>query len=163
IAPRRRRATWTRCARCSCAARTVNRGRCRRNCWSAVTATASGRRPSDSTASAPSSCARSSRGRFKRMLYGKEHVQRYRETGGEEGHDWRGTQTLLLTTRGRHSGEPRELPLIYGRSGDDYLIVASKGGSDQAPAWYLNLQADPDVEVQVWDDRFKARARTASP
>jgi deazaflavin-dependent oxidoreductase (nitroreductase family) len=95
------------------------------------------------------------------MLFGKEHVDRYRETGGEEGHDWRGTQTLLLTTKGRRSGEPRELPLIYGRNGDDYLIVASKGGADAPPAWYLNLEADPDVEVQVKDDRFKARARVA--
>ena len=97
------------------------------------------------------------------MLYGKEHVKRYRETGGEEGHDWRGTQTLLLTTKGRRSGEPRELPLIYGKHGDDYLIVASKGGADEPPAWYLNLQADPEVEVQVMDDRFTARARTATP
>jgi deazaflavin-dependent oxidoreductase (nitroreductase family) len=97
------------------------------------------------------------------MLYGKEHTQRYRETGGEEGHDWRGTQTLLLTTKGRRSGEPRELPLIYGRHGDDYLVVGSHGGSDEPPAWYRNLEADPEVEVQVKDERFKARARTASP
>jgi deazaflavin-dependent oxidoreductase (nitroreductase family) len=96
------------------------------------------------------------------MLFGKEHVDRYRETGGEEGHDWRGTQTLLLTTKGRRSGEPRELPLIYGRRGDDYLIVASKGGSDTPPAWYLNLEAEPEVEVQVMAERFKAHARTAS-
>jgi deazaflavin-dependent oxidoreductase (nitroreductase family) len=97
------------------------------------------------------------------MLYGKEHTERYRATGGDEGHDWQGTQTLLLTTKGRRSGEPRELALIYGRHGDDYLIVASKGGSDEPPAWYLNIEADPDVEVQVRDERFKARARTASP
>jgi deazaflavin-dependent oxidoreductase (nitroreductase family) len=96
------------------------------------------------------------------MLFGKEHTERYRATGGDEGHDWRGTQTLLLTTTGRRSGERRELPLIYGRDGDDYLIVASKGGADQPPAWYLNLEADPDVEVQVKDERFKARARTAT-
>ncbi|WP_028061626.1 nitroreductase family deazaflavin-dependent oxidoreductase [Candidatus Solirubrobacter pratensis] len=95
------------------------------------------------------------------MLFGKEHVERYRATGGEEGHDWRGTQTLLLTTKGRRSGQPRELPLIYGRNGDDYLIVASKGGADEPPAWFLNLEADPDVEVQVRDERFKARARVA--
>ena len=97
------------------------------------------------------------------MLFGPEHTQRYRETGGEEGHDWRGTQTLLLTTKGRRSGQPRELPLIYGRDGDAFLIVASNGGSDTPPAWYLNLEADPEVEVQVWGDRFKARARTATP
>jgi deazaflavin-dependent oxidoreductase (nitroreductase family) len=97
------------------------------------------------------------------MLFGAEHTRRYRETGGEEGHDWQGTQTLLLTTTGRKSGEPRELPLIYGRSGDDYLIVASKGGADEPPAWYVNLVANPEVEVQVRGDRFKARAREATP
>ena len=52
-----------------------------------------------------------------RMLFGKEHTQSYRETGGEVGHDWQGTQTLLLTTTGRKSGEPRELPLIYAPMG----------------------------------------------
>jgi deazaflavin-dependent oxidoreductase (nitroreductase family) len=97
------------------------------------------------------------------MLYGEEHVRKYKETGGQEGHDWQGTQCLLLTTKGRKSGEPRELPLIYGKSGDDYLIVASKGGADEPPAWYLNLQADPNAEVQVWGDRFKAKARVATP
>jgi deazaflavin-dependent oxidoreductase (nitroreductase family) len=97
------------------------------------------------------------------MLFGTEHTQRYKETDGEVGHEWEGTQTLLLTTVGRKSGEPRELPLIYGRSGDDYLIVASKGGADEPPAWYLNLKANPEVEVQVMGDRFKARAREATP
>ena len=96
------------------------------------------------------------------MLFGDEHTQRYKETDGEVGHDWQGTKCLLLTTKGRKSGEPRELPLIYGKSGDDYLIVASKGGADAPPAWYLNIEADPDVEVQVWDDRFPAKARVAT-
>lgn len=97
------------------------------------------------------------------MLFGEEHTQKYKETDGQVGHDWQGTQTLLLTTKGRKSGEPRELPLIYGKSGDDYLIVASKGGADTPPAWYLNLEADPHAEVQVWGDRFKAKARVATP
>ena len=97
------------------------------------------------------------------MLFGEEHTRRYRETDGEEGHDWQGTQALLLTTTGRKSGEARELPLIYGVNGDDYLIVASKGGADAPPAWYLNLKADPEVEVQVKGDRFKAVARDATP
>jgi deazaflavin-dependent oxidoreductase (nitroreductase family) len=96
------------------------------------------------------------------MLFGEEHTQRYKETDGEVGHDWQGTQTLLLTTTGRKSGKPRELPLIYGRSGDDFLIVASKGGADEPPAWYVNLRADPTVEVQVKGDRFKAHARVAT-
>jgi deazaflavin-dependent oxidoreductase (nitroreductase family) len=98
------------------------------------------------------------------VLYGKEHVDRYRATDGEEGHDWEnGSSTLLLTTTGRKSGEERTHPLIYGRDGDAYLVVASKGGADVPPAWYLNLEADPNVEVQVRGDRFKARARTAAP
>jgi deazaflavin-dependent oxidoreductase (nitroreductase family) len=96
-------------------------------------------------------------------LFGQEHVARYRETGGDEGHDWQGTKTLLLTTTGRRSGESREHALIYGRHGDDYLVVASKGGAPQHPAWYLNLDANPDVELQVGDDRFAATARTATP
>lgn len=96
------------------------------------------------------------------MLFGQEHVERYRAADGAEGHDWQGTQTLLLTTTGRKSGEPRTAPLIYAPEGDSYAIVASKGGSDEPPAWYLNLSEDPAVEVQVKADRFKARARTAS-
>jgi deazaflavin-dependent oxidoreductase (nitroreductase family) len=97
-------------------------------------------------------------------LHGPEHTRAYRETDGEVGHDWRnGTSTLLLTTRGRNSGEPRTTPLIYGRSGDAYLVVASKGGSAEPPSWYQNLQADPEVELQVRADRFRARARDATP
>jgi len=97
-------------------------------------------------------------------LFGDEHVRSYRETGGELGHDWKeGTSVLLLTTRGRKSGEERTTPLIYGTAGEDYVIVASKGGADEPPAWYVNLEADPEVEVQVLDDVFPARARTATP
>lgn len=95
-------------------------------------------------------------------LFGQEHVERYRASDGEEGHEWRGTQTLLLTTKGRKSGESRTTPLIYAPYDDAYTVVASKGGSDAPPAWYLNLSEDPEVEVQVKGERFKARARTAS-
>jgi deazaflavin-dependent oxidoreductase (nitroreductase family) len=70
------------------------------------------------------------------MLFGQEHVKRYIETDGEEGHDWRdGVPTLILTTTGRRSGEQRPTPLIYGRHEDDYLVVASKGGAPDPPAW----------------------------
>jgi deazaflavin-dependent oxidoreductase (nitroreductase family) len=97
------------------------------------------------------------------MLFGQEHVDRYRETDGAEGHEWEeGTRILLLTTTGRKSGESRTMPLIYARSGDALVIVASRGGTDGHPSWYLNLEAEPEVEVQVLGDRFKARARTAS-
>jgi deazaflavin-dependent oxidoreductase (nitroreductase family) len=97
------------------------------------------------------------------MLFGKEHVERYQATDGEEGHDWQGTQTLLLTTTGNKSGEERTTPLIYAPHGDAYLIVASKGGSDAPPAWFRNLEANPDVKAQVKGDKFTARARTATP
>jgi deazaflavin-dependent oxidoreductase (nitroreductase family) len=70
---------------------------------------------------------------------------------------------LLLHTRGRKSGEERIAPLIYERHGDQYLIVASRGGAPEPPAWYVNLQAEPDVTVQIRDDVFRARARDASP
>jgi deazaflavin-dependent oxidoreductase (nitroreductase family) len=96
------------------------------------------------------------------MLFGREHVSRYVETDGREGHDWNGAPTLILTTTGRKSGRRNSTPLIYGRRGDDYLVVASRGGADQPPAWYLNLQAHPEVEVQVLGDKFPARARTAT-
>lgn len=96
------------------------------------------------------------------MLFGQEHVKRYQQTGGAEGHDWQGTTTLILTTTGRRSATQRSTPLIYGPHGDDYVVVASKGGAEEHPAWYLNLEADPEVEVQVLADRFPARARTAS-
>jgi len=92
-------------------------------------------------------------------LFGQEHVDRYLATGGKEGHDWQGTQTLILTTTGRRSGRQRQHPLIYGRHGDDFLVVASKGGAPRHPAWYLNLVADPDVEIQVRDERIRAHAR----
>ena len=98
------------------------------------------------------------------QLHGAEHVRAYRETDGEHGHDWRdGTSVLLLTTTGRRSREPRTNALIYGRSGDDYLVVASDGGADRPPGWFSNLEAEPDVEVQVLDERFPARARVATP
>jgi proline iminopeptidase len=95
-------------------------------------------------------------------LYGEKHVQRYRETGGEVGHRWkRASKILLLTTKGRKSGEPRTKPLIYEKDGGRYVIVASRGGAPDHPAWYRNLQEDPNVELQVLDEVFPARARTA--
>jgi deazaflavin-dependent oxidoreductase (nitroreductase family) len=97
-------------------------------------------------------------------LHGEEHVRRYRETDGELGHDWKkGSTVLLLTTEGRRSGEKRTTPLIYRPYNGYHLVVASKGGSDQPPAWYRNLSQNTEVEVQVKDDRFRASARIAEP
>ena len=91
-----------------------------------------------------------------------DHLKQYLETDGREGHIWNGVPTLLLTTTGAKSGEPLQLPLIYGKDGDNYLVVASKGGAPEHPAWYHNLDANPDVAVQVEADKFNARARTAT-
>jgi deazaflavin-dependent oxidoreductase (nitroreductase family) len=98
-----------------------------------------------------------------RMLFGDAHVEAYRRTDGAEGYDWNeGSHIILLTTIGHRSGEERTVPLIFGRDGDDYLIVASKGGADDPPAWYVNLEANPQVTVQDRADVFKAVARTAN-
>ncbi|MDO8211264.1 nitroreductase family deazaflavin-dependent oxidoreductase [Conexibacter sp. CPCC 206217] len=97
------------------------------------------------------------------MLFGKEHVERYEATDGEEGHDWQNTTTLILTTRGRKSGELRRTPLIYQPDGDNLLICASRGGAPEPPAWYLNLLDEPEVGLQVRGDRFTAHARVATP
>jgi deazaflavin-dependent oxidoreductase (nitroreductase family) len=99
-----------------------------------------------------------------------DHVRQYVGSGGTEGHMWDSTSvggpgllpTLLLTTTGRRSGKTRTMPLIYGESGGSYVIVASKGGAPKHPAWYLNLDAGPEVGVQVGTKRFTAKARTAS-
>jgi deazaflavin-dependent oxidoreductase (nitroreductase family) len=92
-----------------------------------------------------------------------KHVRAYVESDGRVGHEWRpGVHTLLLTVRGRKSGKLHRTALIYGRDGDDYLVVASRGGSPTHPSWYLNLVDNPDVEVQVGAETFNARARTAT-
>ncbi len=90
-----------------------------------------------------------------------EHIKQYVESGGAEGYTWRGTEILLLTTIGRKSGTPRRTALIFREIDGNYVIVASKGGAEQHPLWYLNLLANPEAEVQVKDKRFKAVARTA--
>ena len=100
--------------------------------------------------------------------WAKEHVERYRATNGADGHIWRGFDgkgdfpCLLLTTKGRKSGEARTTPLIYGRDGDTYIVIASTGGRPKHPGWYLNLDADPEVELQVEANVFNATATTAS-
>ncbi len=94
-------------------------------------------------------------------LFGDEHVRRYRETGGAVGHIWRqGSTILLLTTTGRKTGQKRTIPLIYAQDGDRYVIIASKGGAPEHPGWYENLVRTPEVELQVKDEVFRARAHT---
>ncbi|MEU9916236.1 nitroreductase family deazaflavin-dependent oxidoreductase [Streptomyces sp. NPDC051001] len=92
-----------------------------------------------------------------------EQTRTYLASGGTEGHESNGVYTLLLATTGRRTGIPRRTCLIYGTAGEDFVVVASKGGADDDPAWFKNLRADPSVGVQVGGRRFTARARVASP
>jgi len=86
-----------------------------------------------------------------------QHLANYRATDGVDD-----PNILILTTTGRRSGEPRSVPLIFGRYGDRLVLVASLGGAPHHPTWYLNVRDDPKVLIQVQGERFAARARTAS-
>ncbi len=97
----------------------------------------------------------------------RNHTQQYLDSDGAEGHMWDRPDgggpipCLLLVTTGRRSGEQRTLPLIYGEADGAYVIVASKGGAPSHPAWYLNLDANPDVWIMVGPEQMQATARTA--
>ena len=98
-----------------------------------------------------------------------EHIQKYRESDGEEGHIWKGVDgkqnlpCLLLETTGGKTGEARTTALIYGQDGDRYVIVASRGGTPTHPLWYRTLVANPEVALQVGAERFAARAGDKVP
>jgi len=94
-------------------------------------------------------------------LFGPEHVRVYRETKGDRGYHWRGTTILLLTTTGRRSGEARTTPLIHVEDGDRWVVIASKGGAPDHPAWFQNLEADPEATIEVQADEVPVTATTA--
>ena len=94
-------------------------------------------------------------------LIGEEHVRQYRETNGETGYLWNGATACLLTTRGRKSGEDRTIAIIFKQVGDRYAIIASKGGSPTHPLWFLNIQDDPHVTMQIKGEVFAGVARVA--
>jgi deazaflavin-dependent oxidoreductase (nitroreductase family) len=91
------------------------------------------------------------------------HDRLYKATDGRIGHRLLGVPTLLLRTTGRRSGVTRTNSLVYALDGADYLVVASKGGADQPPAWLLNLEAKPEVEIQVGRKRQNGRCRVVEP
>jgi deazaflavin-dependent oxidoreductase (nitroreductase family) len=100
-----------------------------------------------------------------------DHANRYISSGGNEGHLYAVTPpgssevkvpSLLLTTTGRKSGKKFIFPLFYGKSGNSYIVVASKGGAPEHPGWYRNVLANPDVEIQVGTKKLRVRARTAA-
>ncbi len=91
------------------------------------------------------------------------NIWAYRLSGGKIGGRFlRGAPVFLLTTIGRKTGEPRTAPLLYLRDEDRFVVVASKGGMSRHPVWYLNLEANPDVEVELGRERIKMSARRAS-
>ena len=89
-----------------------------------------------------------------------EHTRKYVETGGDDGYMWRGFPTVVLTTTGRKSGDLRRNALIYGKDGDDFILIASYGGRPTHPLWYLNLVADPSVTIQERADVVNGVAET---
>jgi deazaflavin-dependent oxidoreductase (nitroreductase family) len=90
------------------------------------------------------------------------HVPLYKLTGGLIGHRLGKITTLLLTTTGAKSGLPRELGLNYRRDGNNFIVIASKGGATKHPLWYRNLLANPECEVQAGRQKLRCRARTAT-
>src|ERR1700712_2116761 len=94
-------------------------------------------------------------------LIGDEHIRQYRETDGETGYLWNGATALLLTTKGRKSGEDRTIAIIFKQVGDRYAIIASKGGAPTHPVWYLNILDDPHVKLQIRGETFAGIARVA--
>jgi len=89
------------------------------------------------------------------LMFTRAHCALYRGTRGLVGGSLMGIQMLLLTTRGRKTGKSRTLPLAYVEYKGDYIIVASNGGADTPPAWWLNLQAATTAKVQVGGESFE--------
>jgi F420H(2)-dependent quinone reductase len=93
----------------------------------------------------------------------KVHERIYKASDGRVGHKMIGVPTLLLRTTGRKSGQTRTNALVYAKDGNDLLVVASNGGADKPPAWLFNLEAKPEVEVQIGRDKKAATARALRP
>lgn len=93
---------------------------------------------------------------------GKLHTRLYRLSGGRIGHKTGPVRNLLLTSTGRKSGEQRTCPLTYLEDGNRYVLIASNGGNEKHPVWYLNLKAQPRATVEVGPRRLEVVASTAA-
>ncbi len=91
----------------------------------------------------------------------QDHIRRYLATNGEDGHLMNGFPCLVLTTVGKQSGEQRQAAVIYGQHGKSFVIIASKGGSDTPPAWFVNLEASGHGHIQVKADKMAVTMRIA--
>jgi deazaflavin-dependent oxidoreductase (nitroreductase family) len=96
-------------------------------------------------------------------LFYKLHRWMYEASDGRVGATSSQGPILLLSTVGRHSGQPRTTPLLFMRDGEDFVVVASNGGRQQAPAWYLNLQAEPKATVRDGRRTLGVVAETPDP
>jgi len=94
--------------------------------------------------------------------FARGHIWVYRRTQGRIGAKLLRFPAALVTTTGRKSGRPRTTPMLYLRDGDRVVLPASFGGRDADPAWYLNLEDDPEVHVQIRGDHFDLVARDAT-
>lgn len=97
------------------------------------------------------------------MGFNDDLIADYRANGTATSGPFVGRQLLLLTTTGAKSGSARTVPVVYTKDGDDYIVVASKGGAPTSPDWFHNLKADPTVTVEVGKEKFQATAIVASP
>jgi F420H(2)-dependent quinone reductase len=91
------------------------------------------------------------------------HAGVYRATGGKLFGRMGKSPILLLNTVGRKSGKKRTSPLLYVLDGEDFMIIASKGGAPTHPAWYLNLRDNPDATVEIGDREVRVSAEEADP
>ncbi len=89
----------------------------------------------------------------------KFHHELYVRSGGRIGQGWLGVPCLLLTSTGAKSGQQRVNSLTYAQDGADYVLVASKGGAPQSPAWYFNVRKNPAVTAQIGTTKIPATAR----
>jgi F420H(2)-dependent quinone reductase len=94
---------------------------------------------------------------------GALHRLLYRASGGRIGGRLWDLRVVLLTTTGRRTGKQRTVPLCSLRDGDDVVVIASYGGLAQPPAWWLNLEANPQAELQDGRTRRPVAARNAGP
>jgi deazaflavin-dependent oxidoreductase (nitroreductase family) len=98
-----------------------------------------------------------------RETWVSDQAKLYESSNGTQGTDMNGHPCLLLDYLGRKSGNWHRTVLIYGRDGDDYLIVASKGGAPDDPLWFKSLVEHTEVHVRVLGERFAARAEVLNP
>jgi deazaflavin-dependent oxidoreductase (nitroreductase family) len=99
---------------------------------------------------------------FLAALFTRAHGRAYRWLGGRFVDRWFGGPVMVLETTGRRSGKPRATPVIYAWDGDDLIVVPANAGNDRAPAWWLNLQANPHATVTIGAERLSVRARATA-